>query len=344
VEQPAGPWIKLKQELTRLSQVQNDRDREALKTSIAQGTQVLPVPMQKLIQAEVGAILQGKPAPAVTAADLHAVLEVMETSGYYDQWLAAWLWRKTAGLEVNDDRRTVELLFARLEQHARLTNALIRAQAQIKPVQLAPQPWRNKGGPPRGMSWSGYSLDGLKDLAAAVKQLYPASDSGTWRRDGVALLTVAKDSPKPTLLRGGKKHVLDVGETVRFGRLDLIQTPEGDKPVVLDHAWLGPITLPAGKLISVWELARLLSPDARATVGQAVTQALANKEEAADKLEQALPLAHALLREGLKRNPDAKGAPRLRLILALFDDAVMPALVIDPNVKPQIPGGPGGAR
>jgi hypothetical protein len=176
----------------------------------------------------------------------------------------------------------------------------------------------------------------------AVKQLYGATDAGTWKRDGVALLTVAKDSPRPTLLRGGKKYSLDVGETVRFGRLDLIETPAGDKPVVLEHSWLGPITLPAGKLISVWELARLLSADARATAGQTITQALANNEEAADKLEQALPLVHVLLREQVIRDSEAKGAPRLRLILALFDDAVMPALVIDPNLTPKFPGGPGG--
>jgi hypothetical protein len=56
-----------------------------------------------------------------------------------------------------------------------------------------------------------------------------------------------------------------------------------------------------------------------------------NSEDAADRLERCLPLSQHAIRAGLKELPNAKGAPRLRLILALFDDAVMPAL---PSYRP----------
>ena len=53
---------------------------------------------------------------------------------------------------------------------------------------------------------------------------------------------------------------------------------------------------------------------------------LEGDEDAADKLEMTLPLAHAAVRAGVKETPKGKLAPRLRMFLALFDDAVMPAL------------------
>ena len=55
--------------------------------------------------------------------------------------------------------------------------------------------------------------------------------------------------------------------------------------------------------------------------------ALKGDEPAAARLEKALPLVHHRLREQLAALPNAIGAPRLRLILALFDDAVMPVPV-----------------
>src|SRR5205807_4903632 len=54
--------------------------------------------------------------------------------------------------------------------------------------------------------------------------------------------------------------------------------------------------------------------------------ALEGDEKAAERLEEALPLTHADLRAALTESPRARGAARLRLILTLFDDAVMPAL------------------
>src|SRR5262249_31683301 len=170
------------------------------------------------------------------------------------------------------------------------------------------------------------------------KKIYPAIDGGTWKRDGVAMLTVAKDSPAPVLLRAGRKQPLPSGETIRFGRLDLIETPAGDKPVTLEHAWLGRVTLPADRTVSVGRRAGLRSDEGQAKLNKDVQAALEGDEDAADRLELVLPFAHAAMREAVAESPKAKLAPRLRLMLALFDDTVMPVLV---PPKAEAPVGPG---
>jgi hypothetical protein len=73
-----------------------------------------------------------------------------------------------------------------------------------------------------------------------------------------------------------------------------------------------------------------LSDVQKKRLDEEVAAALNGNEDAADRLEAALPLAHAAVRTGLKEQPGAKFAPRLRLILALFDDTVMPAV---PDVR-----------
>jgi len=92
----------------------------------------------------------------------------------------------------------------------------------------------------------------------------------------------------------------------------------------VNHAWLGRIDLAAGRTLSVWRLAELLSPGAKEKVKSTVKSALAGDEAAALELERALPLARAEVRAAVKASPNAKGAPRLRMILALFDDVPMP--------------------
>jgi hypothetical protein len=134
-------------------------------------------------------------------------------------------------------------------------------------------------------------------------------------------------SPAPTLIRGGRTRDLPANESTRFGRLDLLRT--GDKPAVIQHDWLGKIELPPNKLISVWDLPNLLPDTAKQKIDQAVVDALRNNsEDAADQLERCLAISHQAIRIGLKELPHTKGRPRMRLILALFDDTVMPSLPI----------------
>jgi hypothetical protein len=241
-------------------------------------------------------------------------------AGYCDHWLNAYLWRKTA-TGAGENKERIEL-YSRLHHHARMTDTLIRAHARVKPVMLSPRAWMSKAGPPKG--WHEARQKSVADMLAAARALYASTEIGTWKKDGLALFIVSRDSAPFGLIRGGQRQLPRGEETIELGRLDLIETPSGGKPVVLDHPWLGKVELPADRLISVWDLSRCLSDGGRARLKETVREALDGNVAASTRLEQALPLAHAAIRESLQKDPRAKGAPRLRMILALFDDAVMP--------------------
>jgi hypothetical protein len=187
---------------------------------------------------------------------------------------------------------------------------------------LPPRAWMSKAGPRR--EWVVMEEKGAADVLAAARKLYPLAGAGTWERDGCVLLTVAKDSAAVIQIRAGHQDRPAPLAAVRLTRLDLLETPAGDKPVVLEHAWLGRITLPAGRLLSVWDLPGCLSEEARKKVTDAIGEALDGEDAAVRRLEQTLPFVQTLLREKLAAAPTNKGG-KLRLILSLFDDAVMPA-------------------
>lgn len=69
-----------------------------------------------------------------------------------------------------------------------------------------------------------------------------------------------------------------------------------------------------------------MSKDQKQKLDREVAAALHGNEDAADRVEMSLPLSHEALRTGLKETPMARFAPRMRLILALFDDTVMPII------------------
>ncbi|MEZ0230413.1 MAG: hypothetical protein ACAI25_17455, partial [Planctomycetota bacterium] len=133
----------------------------------------------------------------------------------------------------------------------------------------------------------------------------------------------AEGSAPLTLVRGPERLARASGSALRVGRLDLLLAPAGDKPVLLDHAWLGRITIPAGGAVSVFGLPALLGADGREKARASAEAALAGDEAATSRLELALPLAHEALRAALEKAPGAKGAPRARTMLALFHDRVL---------------------
>jgi hypothetical protein len=277
---------------------------------------------------------------------LRTALDELEKNGRFDHYWNAYLWRKAA-TESKEGASRIEL-FARFRQHARITDALIRAHAQVKPLMQPPRAWMSKAGPKAG-DLAGMKVyeTSLTDMLKVANEVLPTTDEGTWKRDGVALLKPTVGSLAPTLIRGGKERMLPADEATRFGRLDLLKT--GDKPATIHHDWLGKIELPANKLVSVWDLPNHLPDGAKQKMDETVLDALKNNsEDAADRLERCLAVSHHSIRVGLKELPNAKGAPRLRLILALFDDAVMPILPAYPAkdaLKGIVPGGenlPGG--
>jgi hypothetical protein len=317
--QEDGPFAPGKRDLVRALSGQQVDERTHKSAVVHAGR--LGSKLGDLIRADLAARAAGREPPYASAADLTAALRDAEKHGHFDHAWTAYLWRRSA--ELKDPEARVEL-FARLRQRARITDALIRAQAQVKPLMQPPRAWMSKAGPrPADRPAIAAYQASLDDLVKAANQLLPTTDEGTWKRDGIVQLKLAAGTV--TLVRGGKEQVLEANAAVRFGRLDLLKT--GDQPAAIAHDWLGKIELPANRFISVWELPSLLSPDARQKLDEAVLDALKNNsEESADRLERCLAISHAAIRAGLKELPTAKGAPRLRLILSLFDDVVMPSL------------------
>ena len=277
----------------------------------------------KLLGPKLNALLtadQNGEDSKLTAAELRGALDELEKSGRYDHFWNAYLWRKSTAIDAAERVG----LYARFRQHARITDALIRAQAQVKPLMQPPRAWMSKAGPSKGdrIAMQAYE-SAMKDMVKVAADLLPTTDEGTWKRDGIALIKPLAGSP--LLLRGGRERELPGDQSTRFGRLDLLKS--GEKPASISHEWLGTIELPAKSVVSVWELPTLLPEAVKQKLDETVHEALkSNFEDAADQLERCLPMSHVAIRAGLKELPNAKGAPRLRLILSLFDDTPMPVL------------------
>ena len=283
----------------------------------------LPARVRAMVLADVQAIADGKAVPAAADAELLAALDELEKAGRFDHALNAYLWRKADGPPRDAADRV--RLFDRLRRHARVTDALLRAYGQVKPVMQSPRAWMSKAGP-RPEDYRAEQA-AVADLLKVAARVLPATDEGTWKQDGVARLKPVVGSPAPVLIRAGSERALPADEATRFGRLDLFKT--GDKPAVVEHDWLGKIELPANRLLSARDLPDLLSKVAKEKLDEMVHRALTtNSEDAADRLEQCLAVSHQAIRVGLKELPTAAGAPRLRLILSLFDDAIMPTLPV----------------
>jgi hypothetical protein len=326
-------WWAFKQEMVRVQSAPDGDPKAAL--ALLQNFRALPK-LSETLKADLDAVAAKKAPPRLDAGKILALYDEAEENGYYDHWLNAYLWRKTADGDAAAAKQLAEV-YARMYRHARVTDALIRAHGEVKPYMVPAKAWASKGG--AHPAERNLEEKAMGEMLESAKKLYAAIDGGTWKRDGVAVLTVAKDSPAPVLLRAGRRQPLPSGEAVRFGRLDLIETPAGDRPVTLEHAWLGRVTLPADRTVSVWQLSGLLSDEGQKKLNKDVQAALDGDEDAADRLELVLPLAHAAMRAAVAESPKAKLAPRLRLMLALFDDTVMPVLV---PPKPENPFGPGG--
>lgn len=302
--------------------------------------------IKQLVEADLKALKEGKPFPVATAAQLSQAIKVLQAHGYYDHWWNAYLWRKATNVDVAHETEWTHV-FAQLRTNARVTDVLIRAQAQVKPVMVSRFAWGSKAGPgPAERQAMVVEANAINDMLKIAGEVYPTTDEGTWKRDSIVLLKADKDVPAPILLRGGLKKDFSGEFNTRLGRLDLLKT--GDKPCVLVHDGLGKIELPANTLVPVAQLGQYVTGNAKRKLDELVQEALTkNSEEAADRLETMLPLAHDAIRTGLKEHPKAKGSPRLRLILSLHDDIVMPLLKVAETAEfsrpgSRLPGGPGG--
>jgi hypothetical protein len=337
LESPLGEWRRFKHGLVQLGHLPAAQKKGKAAPALLRLAEKLPAKFRALVVADLEAIQTGVPAPAPSARELTAALDELEKNGCFDHLASAYLWRKTAGALDGADRRAVIELFGRFERHARVTNALLVARSRMSPLMARPQAWRGKGG---GGGIHQLALEAADPKNAAIllqiaAKVYPAMNSGTWQRDGLAVFRIAKGSAPVTLVRGGKGGMPMTEGEVRLGRLDLLETTPGKEPVILEHAWLGRIELPAGRVVSVWDLPSLLPEKTKDKVKQAVADALQGKEAAAVQIEQALPLAYPFVREAVAKSAGTPAAARLRLVLTQFDDVgtdVTAPIIIPPDL------------
>ena len=329
-------WREAKRAFVKLESTAGKPDPKTLEEA-RNLDQWLPGRFGKIVTADLAAWEKGQPAPRVGADELIAALDNLQRYGVFDPWAGAYLWRKTSLLVEKAGRTDLVALYARLHQHARIDNTLIRAQAEVKPIPISPRAWMSKAGPSREMRLREIAI--RRQLLASARRLYPSSDAGTWQRDAVVDLTLAEDTAEPNLIRQGRQTTLRQGQRIRFNRLDLVRTPAGKGPSVVEHAWLGRIELPPDRLVTVWDLPGHLSDRAAKKVQQTVLDALNGDAEAAGRLERALPITQQAIRQGVAEAPNASGAPGLRLILTLFDDSPIGSLP-----EPEVPQRPWGLR
>lgn len=322
-------WRFFKGLYARLQTTPNAPDAARLRDLLRAALKQLPPAFAALIEADLKAWEAGKEPPQRSAKELLDVLKVMHENAFFDPWLISYLWRHTTPLDATKDPQAVEVL-TQLARQVRITHALVRAHAQVKPADIGPRAWMSKAGPGPNFTRFGFHRPTLNELGKVYADEASKINLGPWQQDGVALFTMPAKGAMPVLLREGKKVDLKPGEVVRLGRLDALQIPAG-QDVTIEHEVFGKLRLPGGQTLLVWDIARLLDDANRAAVNKVVRAALDGKDEAARQIEQALPLTQRALREELKRQPGAPGGAKMRLVLTLFDDAV---LLAPPDLKP----------
>ncbi|MEZ4428136.1 MAG: hypothetical protein R3A51_10670 [Nannocystaceae bacterium] len=264
--------------------------------------------------------LAARPSAGSGDHELLAALDEAEQSGLFDPWIPALLWGQIAKLpepKAADARARRRELLARLRRHALLCDALTRAAFEIGPVEFSP--WRSKAARPIVDTERAYGFA----LQMGLAQHLARPDATTWATSATIELRVIS-AVGLTIARDGAPAAVSAGAKLRIGRLDLLETAATSQ-AILEHPTLGRLPLPQGRSLSVWQLPELLQGRARELAEDKVQRALAGDPSAAAWIEATLPLTHALLRAGLRKDPRGRGAPTLRMILALFDDAVVRA-------------------
>ncbi len=246
---------------------------------------------------------------SVSVDVLRKALAALEVSGNWDTWFAGYLWRRTASLGNRDG---LSSLYQAIRRHIRITNTLTRAAARIKAIPFSPRAWMSKAGPSPRVRRQEAKVQ--SELLAAARTLHSSTDLGPWESESfldasVIAGEIVRLQDQPQRFRPGARF--------QFRRLDVIKT--GASGARLRHPWLGDILFPPNRTYTVWDIPGLLSVNANKHVASQVSRALAGDLTAAKKLEKSLPAVQQAIRLGVRRDPTAKGAPRLRTLLMLFD-------------------------
>ena len=291
--------------------------------------------LSHLLWIDLSARLQGLEPTTPSAQELLDAATWLEEAALFDAWFIAYIWKRTGEMPATrtEEQRTAQKhLFKRLARSARVTNALVLALADVKPVPLSPRAWMSKAAP-RPEVKKQWNEDNAA-LHRSMQRIYPAVDIGTWANDGGVMLTLGEAMPAITLTRAGVSSRIEPGTTFHFQRLDLIETPEAQGVLHVHHEWLGPIALPMNEMFSVWTITLQLSPEQKAEAKSVIERAVENgDDELMTALERSLPLVWPLLTEKAGQlEGDARS--RVRTLLALFDDTMTTTSVLDLPQEP----------
>ncbi len=288
------------------------RLRQAVEEAHADMVQLsrsLPPSLWAIVEEELRCAADSKPGFMMHASALLETLDALEAEGFIHEGVVAYFWRRLPGLP-GEESGCLPKICVRLRRHARISQALVAASFGVAP--FTPFAWMNKAGPrPEERMEEASAVAHILD---ALPGAYARADAGLWDHEARSRLTVQEGAL--IVARSGREGMSGVGTQVEVDRLCILQSVEG---AVLDHDWIGRISVPAGRPLTVWDLPGLLEGEAAAAVRREVDSALGGSEVAAERIERALPFVHAALREGLAGSPEAPGAARLRVILALFD-------------------------
>lgn len=316
-----GAWARSKRAIEALERATGDavtaaRSEATMALSTLDAGGIARPPLNAMAQAWTEAAVD-RSAPS-TPRDLVSVLDATEAAGVYDGWVVGALFRRSgpaAGAELKAaEAPALAGLYGRLEQHARVDDAVIRALAVAGPIEQ--RPWMSKAAQPRELMGQPH-LVAPEALVPELKKAYPQATAGAWRTGATVRLRVKSAPDGAALLRRGASLKLTDGALVVFGRLDVIAVPAGGGALVLEHAQLGALTVPADRAVTAWNLPNLLGDAGKKEVSRWIQEAAACDRAAQRSIEQALPATHAALRIAAAR--DTKGAPAMRLILALFE-------------------------
>jgi hypothetical protein len=207
-------------------------------------------------------------------------------------------------------------------EYVRVTNAITMAKNSGRMHE--PHAWTTKAGTSGG-KYPLFSEEASRNFIAVV-DCFQSCDLGRWQRDATVELTVSdRTLGWISIFRNGAEQRLTPRDTVRLNRFDLLSVRDTEF-FELDHNWLGAVRFATtSQFMTMWEYPDHLSPEQLKLIADAVAESLSGDEAAAAKLEDALPFTYRALREALRANPKSLGAPRLRMILAQFDELSVPA-------------------
>jgi len=240
--------------------------------------------------------------------DAIALLDALELRPAYDPALAAMIWRSVRSLAAGDPARSRQRawLYGRLHQHARVVDAVTRAQAEIGPITM--RPWLKKSGPSKeDIVERNEKIEGMMEIAA---ERYAEATATTWDTVSTAL-TVRGGAVE--LARAGRVQRIAAGGAVALNRLDVLWCADACT-LVTEHGRT--LSIESQTEVTLFDLHHHLGDDDRKRVEALVAKAVAGEPKALDAVERELPVAHGAIRSLLAE----RESPALQTLLVTFDE------------------------